>query len=100
MISEQFIVGIDNTDGAGCEGTGALTMALSAEVASAGWGEPPATVTVIAHFSSSYAQTWSAMAAPSGGQAAASAASKRDRRTPSPRNPAGKRPSARSEPTW
>ena len=40
MISEQFIVGIDNTDGAGCEGTGALTMALSAAVASAGWGEP------------------------------------------------------------
>lgn len=40
MISEQFIVGIDNTDGAGCEGTGALTMALAAEVAAAGWGEP------------------------------------------------------------
>lgn len=39
-ISEQFIVGIDNTDGAGCEGTGALVMALAAEMASAGWGEP------------------------------------------------------------
>ena len=39
MITEQFVVGIDNTDGAGCEGTGALTMALAAEVESAGWGQ-------------------------------------------------------------
>lgn len=39
MITEQFIVGIDNTDGDGCTGTGALVMALAAEVESAGWGQ-------------------------------------------------------------
>lgn len=39
MITEQFIVGIDNTDGAGCVGTGALAMALAAEVESAGWAQ-------------------------------------------------------------
>ncbi|MCK9487344.1 MAG: hypothetical protein M0R73_11710 [Dehalococcoidia bacterium] len=38
MISEQFIIGIDDTDGPGCEGTGALVRALAAEVESAGWG--------------------------------------------------------------
>ena len=39
MITEQFIVGIDNTDGEGCEGTGSLVMALAAAVESAGWGQ-------------------------------------------------------------
>ena len=38
MITEQFIIGIDDTDGAGCEGTGALVRALAAEIESAGWG--------------------------------------------------------------
>lgn len=39
MITEQFIVGIDNTDGPGCEGTGALVRALAQAVESAGWGQ-------------------------------------------------------------
>ncbi len=38
-ISEQFIIGIDDTDGAGSEGTGALARALAAEVERAGWGQ-------------------------------------------------------------
>lgn len=38
MISEQFIIGIDDTDGPGCEGTGALVRALATQVESAGWG--------------------------------------------------------------
>jgi len=38
-ITEQFIIGIDNTDGDGCVGTGALAMALAAEVESAGWAQ-------------------------------------------------------------
>lgn len=38
MISEQFIIGIDDTDGAGCEGTGALVRALAAHVEAQGWG--------------------------------------------------------------
>lgn len=39
MISEQFIIGIDDTDGPGCEGTGALVRALAAHIEEAGWGQ-------------------------------------------------------------
>jgi len=39
MISEQFIIGIDDTDGPGCEGTGALVRALAQSIVAAGWGE-------------------------------------------------------------
>lgn len=37
-ITEQYIVGLDDTDGTGVEGTGALARALAAHVADAGWG--------------------------------------------------------------
>jgi len=39
MITEQYFIGIDNTDGPGCEGTGALVRALAAAIDEAGWGQ-------------------------------------------------------------
>lgn len=37
-ITEQYIIGLDDTDGTGVPGTGALAMALAAHIHEAGWG--------------------------------------------------------------
>jgi hypothetical protein len=37
-ISEHYVIGLDDTDGEGVEGTGALARALAAHIQDSGWG--------------------------------------------------------------